>query len=227
MTNDNIVIHTFAIEILQMRYITLFYLILITLLFVGTACENQRGDIYLMGFSQCTIGDDWRKTMMEEIMREKSFYREPTIEIIVKDANNDNRKQIEDINELVAMGIDLLIVSPNEAQPLTPIVEEVYEEVKENSPLSEDQKLLVLKNLEEKKKDYETKKLDYFSLSKEILKEIKQVVSCGWKEIVTRLEKKEPRELVFKFKDGSTKTITGKELETCLRMLVASSQETC
>jgi len=102
------------------------YLILITLLFSCSTKENDK-DYYLIGFSQCTIGDDWRKTMNEEMLREISFYREPEIEIIIKDARDNNEKQIAQIKELLAMGIDLLIVSPNEAQPLTPIVEEVFD----------------------------------------------------------------------------------------------------
>ena len=65
--------------------------------------------------------------MVEEMRREISFLRDYDIEFIVKDAGDNNEKQIADINELVAQGIDLLIVSPNEADPLTPTVDKVYE----------------------------------------------------------------------------------------------------
>lgn len=65
--------------------------------------------------------------MIEEMMREISLFRDPGFELVVKDAEDSNENQIEDINELLAMGIDLLIVSPNEAQPLTPIIEEVFD----------------------------------------------------------------------------------------------------
>lgn len=78
----------------------------------------------LIGFSQCTTGDDWRQTMEAEMRRELSFH--PGWELLIKDASSNSERQVEQIRELLAQEIDLLIVSPNEAAPLTPIVEEVY-----------------------------------------------------------------------------------------------------
>ena len=80
----------------------------------------------VIGFSQCTMVDTWRQAMVDEMKREIVFFRDYEIELIVKDANDDNNKQIRDIQELVNSKIDILIVSPNEADQLTPIVEEVY-----------------------------------------------------------------------------------------------------
>jgi signal transduction histidine kinase/DNA-binding response OmpR family regulator len=81
----------------------------------------------VIGFSQCTMVDEWRKTIVEEMQREISFYRNYNITFIVKDAHDDNNQQIKDIKDLIIQGIDLLIVSPNEAQQLTSTVEEVYD----------------------------------------------------------------------------------------------------
>ncbi|MBK7940219.1 MAG: substrate-binding domain-containing protein [Lewinellaceae bacterium] len=80
---------------------------------------------FTIGFSQCTTGDAWRRTMQEEMQRELSFH--PDLHLLpVEDAGNSSERQIEQIRKLVAAGIDLLIVSPNEAEPITPVVEEVY-----------------------------------------------------------------------------------------------------
>jgi signal transduction histidine kinase/DNA-binding response OmpR family regulator/cellobiose-specific phosphotransferase system component IIB len=81
----------------------------------------------VIGFSQCTMVDEWRKTMVEEMQREISFYRNYNFTFIIKDAHDDNNQQIKDIKDLVKQGIDLLIVSPNEAQQLTSTVEEVFD----------------------------------------------------------------------------------------------------
>jgi signal transduction histidine kinase/DNA-binding response OmpR family regulator len=81
----------------------------------------------VIGFSQCTMVDEWRKTMVEEMQREISFYRNYNITFIIKDAHDDNNQQIEDIQSMIHQGIDLLIVSPNEAQQLTSTVEEVFD----------------------------------------------------------------------------------------------------
>ncbi len=79
---------------------------------------------YIIGFSQCTSADIWRETMHREMLIELAFY--PELEMIMKDANSDNNQQIKDIEDLLKQGIDLLIVSPNESKPLTPIVEKVF-----------------------------------------------------------------------------------------------------
>ncbi|MEO6719030.1 MAG: substrate-binding domain-containing protein, partial [Ferruginibacter sp.] len=76
-------------------------------------------------FSQCTMVNEWRQTMLAGMQRELSFH--PEINFIFKDANGRTQKQIEQIQELIDRKIDLLIVSPNEAAPITPIVERAFE----------------------------------------------------------------------------------------------------
>ncbi|MEO6733858.1 MAG: substrate-binding domain-containing protein [Ferruginibacter sp.] len=79
---------------------------------------------FTIGFSQCTLGDTWRKTMQKEMERELSFH--PKINFVVKDANLSSEKQIEQIQELIDQQVDLLLVSPNQAQPVTAIVDKAY-----------------------------------------------------------------------------------------------------
>jgi len=78
-----------------------------------------------IGFSQCTTNDLWRQTQLRLMEIELSFY--PDLELIIKDANDNTSKQVDQIEELVDEGIDLLIVSPNEAEPIAPIVKKVYD----------------------------------------------------------------------------------------------------
>ncbi|RIH66998.1 response regulator [Mariniphaga sediminis] len=56
---------------------------------------------------------------------ELSFH--PEMELYIKDAKEDNQTQIEQIESFLQEGIDLLIVSPNESAPITPIVEKVFD----------------------------------------------------------------------------------------------------
>ncbi|MFH0841528.1 MAG: substrate-binding domain-containing protein [Bacteroidota bacterium] len=106
------------------------YLLIILILLSGCmkSVDRNPGKKMIIGFSQCTMIDEWRKAMVEDMEREITFSRDLNIELIVKDATDNNEKQIADINELVSKGIDLLIVSPNEAEPLTPTVEKVFSE---------------------------------------------------------------------------------------------------
>lgn len=99
--------------------------VFILLYFVVSGCEKQKENpTYTIGFSQCIGSDLWRKTMLEEIKIELSLH--PGAKLIYKDADGNSKLQAKQVTEIVASGIDILIISPNEAQPLTPIVEKAY-----------------------------------------------------------------------------------------------------
>ena len=49
----------------------------------------------------------------------KAVQTHPEIRVISKDAQNDTLKQRAHVEEYISAGIDLLIISPKEAQPLT------------------------------------------------------------------------------------------------------------
>jgi len=98
----------------------LFFLVFSTLFLPG--CNNKsHKKLYTIGFSQCTLANKWRQTMLDEMQRELNFY--PELNFIVKDANGDTKQQNNHIKKLTDAGVDLLIVSPNEADPITPAVE--------------------------------------------------------------------------------------------------------
>ncbi|MBX2844130.1 MAG: substrate-binding domain-containing protein [Flammeovirgaceae bacterium] len=101
------------------------FILLIVLSLQGCMDKEQKMK-YKIGFSQCTTADAWRKAMDEEMKREISF--NPDIQLITRDAKNSSQKQIAQINELLDEGIDLLIVSPNQAKPITPIIEKIYKD---------------------------------------------------------------------------------------------------
>ncbi|MDF9800171.1 signal transduction histidine kinase/DNA-binding response OmpR family regulator [Catalinimonas alkaloidigena] len=88
------------------------------------SCQPSSEDKIVIGFSQCVDDDDWRQTMYFEMQKELAFYDH--VELIYKNADASNEQQIEDIKALRDQAIDILIVSPNEAWPITPIVEEIY-----------------------------------------------------------------------------------------------------
>ena len=79
---------------------------------------------YIIGFSQCVGSDQWRKTMLIEMKRELVFHSGVTL--LYEDANNNSDLQIKLVKSLLDRKIDLLVISPNEAKPLTPVVEEAF-----------------------------------------------------------------------------------------------------
>lgn len=58
--------------------------------------------------------------------RELSFH--PEVEFFYADAGGSNTKQIEQVKSFLKKNIDLLIISPNEAEPLTPIVDHAFQQ---------------------------------------------------------------------------------------------------
>lgn len=62
--------------------------------------------------------------MLDEMRRELSFH--PDVEFIYRDAENSSDRQIGQLRELGDLKPDLIIVSPNEADPLTPVVDEIF-----------------------------------------------------------------------------------------------------
>src|SRR5215204_4333639 len=70
-------------------------------------------DSYLIGMSQANEGEPWRQAMNDQIAAA---------------AAQNNAKQVADVENFLQQGIDLLIISPNEAAPLTDVVAEVCAE---------------------------------------------------------------------------------------------------
>ncbi len=90
-------------------------------LFSCTKTINEKK--YIVGFSQC-CSDPWRDVMNGEMQRELLLH--PELDFKIKIAGNNSELQEQQIKELVSEGLDILLVSPNEAKPLTAIIEEVY-----------------------------------------------------------------------------------------------------
>ncbi len=90
-----------------------------------SSCTKAEQKKFLIGFSQSTMIDPWRINMLEQ-MKDAVREHEDMIDFVFTDGQNDNMKQISDVEDLFSRGIDLLIISPREAEPLTPVVERVY-----------------------------------------------------------------------------------------------------
>jgi ribose transport system substrate-binding protein len=75
--------------------------------------------------SQCNLGEPWRVQMNQDIRNAAADH--PEIQVIFKDAQNDSLKQRSQIEEFVSAEVDLLIVSPKEAAPLTPPISAAYD----------------------------------------------------------------------------------------------------
>lgn len=107
-----------------MQIIRFTALLLFSALFFG--CISPKKEKITIGFSQCLSNDAWRQVMNSEVFTEANLIDDDNIEVIYRTADGNNDKQIKQIEELVDQGVDVLIISPNEAAPLTDIVGQTY-----------------------------------------------------------------------------------------------------
>lgn len=94
---------------------------------LATACDRRPGqdEEFVIGFSQC-CEDAYREAVLTEMRIEAANY--PGTRIRYRNADYDNRLQEQQVEELIRPGhaVDVLILSPNEAEPLTPVAERAY-----------------------------------------------------------------------------------------------------
>ena len=99
------------------------YTALALLIGATAGCEKQEGTQqanapkYTIGMSQCNLGEPWRVQMNADVRA--AAEKHPEIKMVFKDAQNDALRQRGHVEELVSAGVDLIIISPKEAQPLT------------------------------------------------------------------------------------------------------------
>jgi ribose transport system substrate-binding protein len=80
---------------------------------------------YVIGMSQCNRGEPWRVQMDADIKDAAATH--PELKVIFKDAQNNTPTQQAQVREFIAQGVDLIIISPKEAAPLTKPVAEAYD----------------------------------------------------------------------------------------------------
>ena len=94
------------------------------MLCVIAGCGKTGEKKYRIGVSQCS-GDYWRVRTNDDMQRELLLHDD--VELEIRNADSDNSRQIEDIRYFIDNGFDLIMVSPNETDPLTPVVREAFE----------------------------------------------------------------------------------------------------
>ena len=95
----------------------------ITLLLLLTACQEQKPR-YAIGVSQCSE-DIWRDKQNAELRM--GAYIQGHVELRFASAYDSDERQIQQIDSLVATGIDLLIVAPNQVATISPAIDRAYD----------------------------------------------------------------------------------------------------
>ena len=110
---------------MNIRFLNFSWLAALTLLMVMlSSCAGPSNPTYRIGVAQCST-DAWRTKLNEEMRRELLFH--PDIALEVRSADDDNERQIQDIEYFIRQGVDLLVVSPNQADMLEGAVSRAYD----------------------------------------------------------------------------------------------------
>ena len=82
---------------------------------------------YTIGLSQGTMNHPFRVAMVDENVAyaEENY---PEFEVIATDGQNDSATQAQDVEDLLARGIDLLIISPLTSDALTPVCQKAMDQ---------------------------------------------------------------------------------------------------
>ncbi len=101
-----------------------FLLVWLTLIVLCGCTSSGKQKRHVIGLSQCMLDDAWREAMINDMRIEASNYDD--VEIIIKDAQNNNETQIQQIRDLIRPKVDVLIISPYQSEPITAVAEEAY-----------------------------------------------------------------------------------------------------
>jgi len=86
------------------------------------ACRERQpaAKKYFVAFSQCNNAEPYRAAQNQ--LMQALFNQKPDVQLVIADAQQDNSKQIAQIETFIRQKPDLLIVAPNERAPLTEVM---------------------------------------------------------------------------------------------------------
>lgn len=100
-----------------------FFIYLIALTIVLSSCSESE-KTYKIAVSQCSE-DIWRHKLNQELVMGTYFYDD--VELKFASADDSDEKQIEQINQFVNEGVDLLIVAPNQVATVSPAIDKAFD----------------------------------------------------------------------------------------------------
>lgn len=91
-----------------------------------TGSKETNKDEFVVGYSQSNNAEPYRAQL--NIQLEYFVKKYPKLKLMpITDAQQDSGKQVSQVQNFITNNVDVLIVSPNESAPLTPVVEKACE----------------------------------------------------------------------------------------------------
>lgn len=80
---------------------------------------------FVVGFAQDTMTNDWRVAQVREL--EAAFKNDKNIEFVYTDGKGSLPLSVQNIEDLIARPVDVLIASPMDAKAMTPVIESAHQ----------------------------------------------------------------------------------------------------
>jgi ribose transport system substrate-binding protein len=100
-------------------------LALVAIAWAAPASAKDAQGRFVIGMSQCNLNEPWRVQMNTDIKNAAAKHTDK-LSVIYKDAQADSLRQRSHVEEFLIAKVDLLIISPFEAVPLTEPVAKAY-----------------------------------------------------------------------------------------------------
>lgn len=97
---------------------------LILMLFSPLLVKADAQRLYVVGFAQDTMSNDWRAAQVNEMKQALKKY--PYIRFISTDAKGNAARQVLDMQRLVEQGADIIVTSPRDVSLMTPAISDIY-----------------------------------------------------------------------------------------------------
>ncbi len=99
--------------------------LIITLAGGSIAFAGSHEDEYFIGFSNSGVGNVWAAAFYDRVVAELEAL--DNVRFTHADGGDDAIKQMGDVEDMMAMGVDLLIIRPDTPEILAVVVDEAYE----------------------------------------------------------------------------------------------------
>lgn len=80
--------------------------------------------VYVVGFAQDNMSNDWRAAQVNEMKQALANY--PHIRFVYTDAKGSSARQVFDMERLAEQGADVIVTSPRNVQAMTPAVAAIH-----------------------------------------------------------------------------------------------------
>lgn len=99
-------------------------LLLAAPVYASSPPASEEKSTVLVGFAQDTLANDWRLAQVRAV--EKGLEPYAHIRFIYTDGKGSTAKQIQDIENLISRGVDILITSPRDSRAMLPVIEQAH-----------------------------------------------------------------------------------------------------